>query len=48
MEAAILIGLGVLLCGWAFANGKREGSRKGYHVGRQHEKKAARRWLRRP
>ena len=33
MEAVILIGLGVALCGWAFKEGKREGSRKGFWAG---------------
>jgi hypothetical protein len=47
MDAAILIGLGVLLCGWAFTTGKREGSRKGYHAGRQQEKRSVRKWFRR-
>ena len=35
METAVLIGLGVLACGWAFNAGKREGSKKGYFVGRK-------------
>lgn len=39
MEAFIAIGVGFLLMAWAWSNGKREGSKKGYHVGRQHERK---------
>jgi hypothetical protein len=39
MEAALVIGLGVLLCGWAFTAGKREGSRKAFHAGRQYAKR---------
>jgi hypothetical protein len=34
MEAA-LIGIGALLCGWAFNAGKRQGSRRGFYVGRK-------------
>lgn len=35
METATLIGLGALLVGWAFNAGKRQGSKKGYSVGRK-------------
>src|SRR2546423_442528 len=47
MEAAILVGIGLLLCGWAFAAGKREGSRKAFHVGRECAKRVWRRIRRR-
>jgi hypothetical protein len=47
METAILIGVGVLLCGWAWSGGKREGSKKGYHAGRQQEKRQRKGWFRR-
>jgi hypothetical protein len=36
METTVLLGIGALLCGWAFKAGKRQGSKKGYHVGRKH------------
>lgn len=39
MDAAILIGIGAILAGWAWKAGKREGSKKAYHVGRQHERR---------
>ena len=35
MEAAIAVGIGLLVCGWAFTAGKRDGSRKAFHAGRQ-------------
>lgn len=43
MEALVLI---AILCGlayWAFRAGKTVGSKKGYHVGRRHERKRANR-----
>lgn len=43
MEAALLIGMGVIVCGWAFAAGKREGSRKAFHAGREHARRLWRR-----
>lgn len=47
METAILIGVGVLVCGWAFTAGKREGSRKAFHAGREHAKRWFNKLLRR-
>lgn len=46
METALFVGLGLLLCGWAFTAGKREGSRKAFHAGREHARRAWRRWVR--
>ena len=46
METALLIGLGVLICGWAFKVGKREGSRKAFHAGREQARRLWRRWVR--
>lgn len=40
LETAILVGLGVLITGWAWTTGKREGSRKGYHAGRQDQRRS--------
>jgi hypothetical protein len=40
MGTAFLIGAGVLFFGWAFKAGKREGSRKAFHAGREHAKRA--------
>jgi hypothetical protein len=36
MECLVLVGIGaaLLLGGWAYQSGKREGSRKGFGVGR--------------
>ena len=42
MEIIILIVVGVIACWWLFALGKRIGSKKGYHVGRQHRRKSQR------
>jgi len=39
VEAAILTGLGLLFCGWVFTLGKREGSRKAFHAGREYAKR---------
>src|SRR4051794_24080202 len=47
MEAVILLGVGLLVCGWAFNAGKREGSRKAFHAGREHSKRLWKRWTRR-
>ena len=42
MEWLILLGILGCLCSWAYRSGKREGSRKGYHVGRQHGRRSRR------
>jgi hypothetical protein len=39
MEALIVIAVLLVLAYWAFRAGKREGSTKGYRVGRQHERR---------
>ncbi len=43
MEGLVVIAILAGLAYWAFRAGKSEGSRKGYHVGRQHERKRANR-----
>jgi len=43
MEALIVIAVLLVLACWAFRAGKREGSAKGYRVGRQHGRRRARR-----
>ena len=47
METVLMIGVGLVLCGWAFRAGKHEGSRKAFHAGREHAKRVWRRWVRR-
>jgi hypothetical protein len=46
MEAPIMIVVGVLVCGWVFEAGKREGSRKAFYAGRQHAMRLWGRWRR--
>jgi len=41
MNELIICGIVLLVGSWLFKCGKREGSRKGYHVGRRHGR---RRW----
>ena len=41
MTELIVLGIVLALIYWAFKSGKREGSRKGYGVGRKHGR---RRW----
>jgi len=36
IELLIVIGIVLAIAGWAYASGKRTGSRKGYWVGRSH------------
>jgi hypothetical protein len=43
METLIAIAVLGGVVYWAFKTGKREGSQKGYHVGRQHERKQVKR-----
>ena len=47
MEVVCLLGVGLLLCGWAFKAGKHEGSRKAFHAGRVHAKRLWQRYARR-
>ena len=39
MELVILITVVWLVATWCYSNGKRDGSRKGYGVGRSHERR---------
>ena len=47
MEVVVVIGVGLLLCGWAFTAGKREGSRKGFNAGVHKAKRYWKKWFRR-
>jgi hypothetical protein len=47
VETVVLIGVGLLVCSCVFAAGKREGSRKAFHAGREHARRMWRRWTRR-
>ena len=47
MEGLLVIGILIAFVYWAFKAGKREGSVKGYNVGRRHERAAWRRRRRR-
>lgn len=39
METVIVIGIVAAIAYWAFKNGKREGSRKGYGAGRRYKRR---------
>ena len=43
MEILIIIGVGAWIYSAIYSSGKREGSRKGYGVGRSHQRRANRR-----
>lgn len=44
MGSIIAAAMALVLGALAFRSGKREGSKKGYHVGRKHEKQSRRKW----